>query len=324
MSEIAPGGGQTQNGVANAEPRPSATPTASPQTEEGTPAAAVPPGAAGSVPSVVASDMKSMFDTADKAIATFAKTAGLSELKTDGTHVNRLLNTAKVFAKLTELGKSDPAMKAEAGKFLQATTKAGEKFGINFGLRMPAGAGQAKGEALNANVFKGVDTANNPYFALNKELVAEVTPKLGAKPGAGTQETTTTPTPVGANASSSAPMTDSAGATHRAGGNTPAEDGKPSAPNRMTADQVRAAVVPLMHQLAASDKSGDANVISRADIKAMDTTSMNPLVGQLMQKLDAALQQQVRQGGKDSVTISQATEFAVSEFTASASGAEAR
>jgi hypothetical protein len=170
----------------NSSGAPQSTPTATPGATTPTqlePAAKPVPAGVASGGNALAADLKTMNEAADKAIAAGAQIAGIS-ITPAKDHVGRVLNAAQVFSALTELGKHNPAMKAEAGKFLRAMADAGRKFGINFGLREFAAARQVKGEALNANVFRGVDTANNPYFKENKALANEWVSRSVAQPQA--------------------------------------------------------------------------------------------------------------------------------------------
>jgi hypothetical protein len=116
-------------------------------------------------------------------------------------------------------------------------------------------------------------------------------------------------------------QTPASGATPPAKNSTPAESGNVSAPNGVTPDKALAAISSLMEQVAASDKNGDAKSITRADIKAFDAKGSDPRVGELLKRLDGALAQLTQRTGKDSVTVDQAAQFALTLMAKPPSGA---
>jgi hypothetical protein len=282
MSEVGSSGVQSQTLIAKAETDPSATSTASPQPEEGKASSGTSPGAVGGgVSSTSADGKKAIFDAGEKIIAAFAKTAGLGELKSDGSHPANVLNAAKVFAKLTELGRKDPAMKAECTKFLNDLASAGKGL-YNWGLKLD-------GVALNQlPMFKGVDAAKQG----NSQPPANGAPQ----PGASTEGS--------GNASSTAPTNENTGATPQNG----AKGMKP--------DDVRKAVTPLLQQVAAIDQKGDAKTISLAEVgAALKSKDLDPQVRQLL----TIVGKQIEQSGKD-MTVTAAADYVVSIASASQQG----
>jgi hypothetical protein len=283
MSEVGSGGVQSQTLIANAETDPSATPTASPQPDEGKASNGTSPGAVGGgVASTVADDKKATCEAAgQKIIAAFAKTAGLGELKSDGSHPGNVLNAAKVFAKLTDLGRKDPAMETECTKFLNDLASAGKGL-YNWGLKLD-------GVALNQlPMFKGVDAARQG----NSQPPANTAPQPG------------TSTEGGGNASSTAPTNENTGATQQDGA------------KGMSPDDVRKAVTPLLQQVAAIDKKGDANSISLAEVgAALKSKDLDPQVRQLL----TIVGKQIEQSGKD-MTVADAAAHVASIASASQQG----
>jgi hypothetical protein len=282
MSEVGSGGVQSPTLIANAETDSSATPTASPEPEKGNASSGTSPGAAGGgVSSTAADDKKATCEAAgQKIIAAFAKTAGLGELKSDGSHSANVLNAAKVFAKLTELGKKDPAMQTECTKFLNELASAGKGL-YNWGLKLD-------GVALNQlPMFKGVDAAKQG----NSQPPANGAPQ----PSASTEGS--------GNASSTAPMNESSPA--------PQQGAK-----GMNPDDVRKAVTPLLQQVAAIDQKGDAKTISLAEVgAALKSKDLDPQVRQLL----TIVGKQIEQSGKD-VTVTAAADHVASIAAASQQG----
>jgi hypothetical protein len=282
MSEVGSGGVQSQTLVAKAETDPSATPTASPEPEKGNASSGTSSGAVGGgVSSTSADGKKAIFDAGEKIIAAFAKTAGLGDLKGDGSHPANVLNAAKVLAKLTELGRKDPAMKAECTKFLNELASAGKGL-YNWGLKLD-------GVALNQlPMFKGVDAA--------KQGNSQPPANGALQPGASTEGS--------GNASSTAPTKENSSA--------PPQDGAKG----MSPDEVRKAVTPLLQQVAAIDKKGDAKTISLAEVgAALKSKDLDPQVQQLL----TIVGKQIEQSGKD-MTVADAANHVASVASASQQG----
>jgi hypothetical protein len=275
-------GGASAPNVLTAEATPSADPATTPQPEESKPSSGTSTGAVGGgVPPTSADDKKAISDAGEKIIAAFAKKAGLGELKGDGSHQGNVLNAAKVFAKLSGLGNKDPAMKAECTKFLNELASAGKGL-YNWGLKLD-------GVALNQlPMFKGVDAAKQG----NSQPPADGAPQ----PGASTEGS--------GNASSAAPTNEDSSATSQAGG------------KGMSPDDVRTAVTPLLKQVAAIDKKGDANTISLAEVDAaLKSKNLDPKVQQLL----TIVGQQIQQSGKD-MTVADAANHVASMASASQQG----
>jgi hypothetical protein len=122
--------------------------------------------------------LQAVLQSADKAIAAFGLKLGLT-LGPAASHVERVLNAAKVFAQLAEAGQKDGSLKGEADKFLQTLSQIGKSFGLNFGLSERAGDGAGPGKALNADAFAGVDKANNAHYAQNQALLNDYLAQKG-------------------------------------------------------------------------------------------------------------------------------------------------
>jgi hypothetical protein len=283
MSEVGSGGVQSQTLIAKAEADPSATPTASPQPDEGKASNGTSPGAVGGgVSSTAADDKKATCEAAgQKIIAAFAKTAGLGELKSDGSHPGNVANAAKVFAKLTDLGRKDPAMKTECTKFLNDLASAGKGL-YNWGLKLD-------GVALNQlPMFKGVDAA--------RQEISQPPANSAPQPGTSTEGS--------GNTSSTAPTNENTGATQQDGA------------KGMSPDDVRKAVTPLLQQVAAIDKKDDAKTISLAEVgAALKSKDLDPQVRQLL----TIVGKQIEQSGKD-VTVADAANHVASVASASQQG----
>jgi hypothetical protein len=238
----------TPTPVSTADPTPAANPTASQPEGSATPQP-VPAGAVGR-------DIKALETAGEKVIASFAKMAGLGELKSDGSHQGNVVNAGKVFKELTELGRKDPALKAEVTNFLKELAVAGKAF-YNWGQKLD---GVPLNQLKASNAFKGVDAANK---------------------------------------SDAAPMNESgAGSQDSAKGMTP--------------DEVRKAVTPLLQQVAAIDKKGDANTIALTEVgEALKSKDMDPQVRQLLTLIQT--------NGKD-MTVADAANFVASKVAASQQG----
>jgi hypothetical protein len=260
----------------------STTPTDSAQPEQGAnPNAVAPDTPSGVSGQQIKSDKAEMYKAAIAAIATGSQKVGLPapEIKTP---LDLQKGAVAVYAKLVSSGKTN-----DAALFLKTMEKIGEKFGANFGLSKPAAGGQGKPVALNADKFKGIDAAKNPYAAEYKNMVTEFNSlKAQAAPEAGKQQATPTEATntAGADPNGGTPQASNAADT-QATGNT----GEPTEQEKKALETILTTEV--------APKDGDGRSISRADIA-------NPLVkGKLPAALLEAIDTQLREGPNATKTV---------------------
>lgn len=245
-----------------------------------------------------------MFDAADKKIAEFAKQCGVKIIE-PRNHMDRWKNAMAVYA---ALGKG-----AAADKFLQEMGDIGKKLGYNFGL-------SSKGEALNANVFKGVDARSDKvaHYQDYQKTVAEFeTLKKGSteQPAPGSEQQAIAAAPGGNDPSAAA---------------SPNGSGAPSSPGAgngqgMKPEEAKQLISKLLFDKAAAlDSKGDANAISSAEVSQAIGKETDPQVKALLGTVQQQFQREAaKPGGKDSVTVAAATDFVLQQMKSQA-GSPAR
>jgi hypothetical protein len=236
-------------GTTDNTPQPEATPVPTTQPTET---------AAGVNSQQIQSDKAGMYKLADEAIASGAQKAGLPPPQIK-THLDRQKAAVEVYATLVANGKTD-----EAAAFLKTMGGIGEKFGANFGLSKPTGKGTSV--ALNADKWKGVDAAKNPYAAEYEKMVDEhaaLKAQAGGKPQAENSASNIDP-------NNGTPQASNAGGTQATG-----NAGRP------TPEQLNA----LRNELTIL--AGNDQKISLADI----ANSTKPLVKELLKPVAAQLAQ---------------------------------